>query len=53
VGLYCTDDAALIEHFGYPVHTLECSSHNFKITDQLDLEIAKLIIKNNILGDNK
>ncbi|MBT4576185.1 MAG: 2-C-methyl-D-erythritol 4-phosphate cytidylyltransferase [Candidatus Cloacimonetes bacterium] len=46
--LYCTDDAALLEHFGYPVYTLECSSHNFKITDPFDLEIAKLILENNL-----
>ena len=53
INLYCTDDAALLEHFGHPVYTLECSSHNIKITDQFDLEIAKFIIKNNLLGDNK
>ncbi|MBT3755452.1 MAG: 2-C-methyl-D-erythritol 4-phosphate cytidylyltransferase, partial [Candidatus Cloacimonetes bacterium] len=46
--IYCTDDAALLEHFGYPVYTLECSSHNFKITDPFDLEIAKLILENNL-----
>lgn len=51
--LYCTDDAALLEHFGHTVYTLECSSHNFKITDPFDLEIAKFIIKNNLLGENK
>ena len=44
INLYCTDDAALLEHFGYPVYTLECSSHNIKITDQFDLEIAKFIL---------
>jgi len=52
-GLYCTDDASLLEHYGHSVYTLECSSHNFKITDKVDLQIAKLIIENNILGDNK
>ncbi len=49
IDLYCTDDAALLEHFGHTVYTLECSSHNIKITDQFDLEIAKFIIKNNLL----
>ncbi len=53
IDLYCTDDAALLEHFGHTVYTLECSSHNFKITDPFDLEIAKFIIKNNLLGENK
>jgi len=50
--LYCTDDAALLEYFGHSVYTLECSSHNFKITDPFDLEIAKIILENNIIGDN-
>ncbi len=50
--IYCTDDAALLEHFGYSVYTLECSSNNFKITDLFDLEIAKLILENNLIGDN-
>lgn len=53
IDLYCTDDAALLEHFGHTVYTLECSSHNFKITDQFDLEIAKFIIKNNIIKEEK
>ncbi len=52
IALYCTDDAALVEHFGYSVYTLECSSYNFKITDQFDMKIAEIILKNNILGDN-
>jgi len=52
IDLYCTDDAALLEHFGYSVYTLECSSHNVKITDPFDLEIAKLILENNLIGDN-
>ncbi|MEA2096653.1 MAG: 2-C-methyl-D-erythritol 4-phosphate cytidylyltransferase [Candidatus Cloacimonadota bacterium] len=53
IDLYCTDDAALVEHFGYPVYTLKCSSHNFKITDPFDFEIAKFIIKNNIIKEEK
>ena len=53
IDLYCTDDAALLEHFGHTVYTLECSSHNFKITDPFDLEIAKFIIENNFLGENR
>ena len=51
--LYFTDDAAILEHFGYDVWTLECGEHNFKITDSYDLKIAKYIIENDIqLGDN-
>ena len=52
--LHFTDDAAILEHFGYDVWTLECSEHNFKITDPFDMKIAKFIIENDILsGDNK
>ena len=46
-----TDDASILEHYGVEVFTLECSSKNIKITDQFDLEIAKFIIKNNMLGE--
>ena len=53
IELYCTDDAALLEHFGHTVYTLECSSHNFKITDPFDLEIAEFIIKNGVLKEGK
>ncbi len=52
-GLYCTDDAALLEYFGHTVYTLECSSHNFKVTDPFDLEIAKFILVNNIIKEEK
>ena len=52
INLYCTDDASLLEHFGHSVYTLECSSHNFKVTDQFDMKIAEIILKYNILGDN-
>ena len=53
IGLYCTDDAALLEHFGHTVYTLECSPYNFKITDPFDLKIAKFILKNNIIKEEK
>ncbi len=52
IDLFFTDDASLLEHFGHSVYTLECSSHNFKITDQFDMKIAEIILKYNILGDN-
>lgn len=49
---YFTDDASLLEYFGHTVFTLECSANNFKITDLFDLEIAKHIIENNLLGED-
>ena len=53
IDLNCTDDAALLEHFGHSVYVLECSSHNIKITDPFDLEIAKFILKNSIIKEEK
>ncbi|MCK4311697.1 MAG: 2-C-methyl-D-erythritol 4-phosphate cytidylyltransferase [Candidatus Cloacimonetes bacterium] len=50
--LYFTDDAAILEHFGYPVYTVECDSFNIKITDIHDLQIAKVLLENNFLKDN-
>jgi len=51
--LYFTDDAAILEHYGYDVWTLKCGEHNFKITDSYDLNIARYLIENDIqLGDN-
>ncbi len=46
--LYFTDDAAILEYFGYDVWTLECGEHNFKITDSYDMKITKYIIENDI-----
>ncbi len=46
--LLFTDDAAILEHFGYPVFWLECSSQNIKITQPFDLKIAETILKNQI-----
>ncbi|HPR17267.1 MAG TPA: 2-C-methyl-D-erythritol 4-phosphate cytidylyltransferase [Candidatus Cloacimonadota bacterium] len=43
--LICTDDAALLEHYGYSVQWLECSPLNIKITEPFDLHIAELIMK--------
>jgi len=39
------DDAELIEKMGYPVHVLEGSSHNIKITDHFDLMLAEKLFK--------
>lgn len=46
--LYFTDDAAILEHYGYDVFTIKTSPGNFKITDKFDLRIAKIILNNRI-----
>jgi len=50
--LIFTDDAAILEFYGEEIFTLECSSHNIKITDPFDLKIAEFILNNNLLGDH-
>ncbi len=40
-GYYSTDDAALLEHYGYSVHYLTDDSFNLKITDEFDLYLAE------------
>ena len=40
-----SDDAELIELIGLPVHVLKGTSLNIKITDPVDLILAKLLIK--------
>ncbi|MCP3660487.1 MAG: 2-C-methyl-D-erythritol 4-phosphate cytidylyltransferase [Bacteroidetes bacterium] len=42
-GFYGTDDAMLLEHYGYNIYLVEGGYHNFKITHPYDLEIAKLL----------
>ncbi len=41
---YATDDAALVERMGYPVHLVEGSPYNIKITTPLDLQIAEHLL---------
>lgn len=41
-----TDDVSLVERFGKKVKIIEASKNNFKLTTPLDLELAKLILKN-------
>ncbi len=41
-----TDDASILEYYGVSVNTKICSARNFKITDEFDLKLAKIIIKN-------
>lgn len=43
---YFTDDAGMLEHYGYDVHTLLTGDNNFKITDPEDFELAKIILSN-------
>lgn len=40
-----TDDASVIEKIGYPIHLLESSPKNIKITYAEDFEIAKIYMK--------
>lgn len=47
-----TDDASILEHFGYRVIYKHTSSLNFKITDIEDLKLAELIIKLKIGKEN-
>ncbi len=42
-----TDDVSLVERLGKPVRVIEGSEFNFKITTPIDLELAKIILKNN------
>jgi 2-C-methyl-D-erythritol 4-phosphate cytidylyltransferase len=43
-GLQVTDDAALVAHFGFPVHVVEGDPRNFKITVPADLEMAEALL---------
>jgi len=51
-GYYATDDAALLEHYGYSVHYLTDSSFNLKITDEFDLFLAEQVIRYNAEKEN-
>ncbi len=41
-GVRATDDAALVERLGYPVHIVEGEDKNIKITSPADLRLAEL-----------
>jgi 2-C-methyl-D-erythritol 4-phosphate cytidylyltransferase len=47
---YSTDDAALLEHYGYSVHYVNDSSFNLKITDEYDFFLAEQVLKHNLAG---
>ncbi|NIR51074.1 2-C-methyl-D-erythritol 4-phosphate cytidylyltransferase [candidate division KSB1 bacterium] len=44
-GLLQTDDSALVERAGYSVKIVEGEYKNIKITEPIDLELAKLILR--------
>jgi 2-C-methyl-D-erythritol 4-phosphate cytidylyltransferase len=41
-----TDDASVVEKFGYPVSSVEGNIENIKITTPLDMKIAKILMNN-------
>ncbi|MDR1592855.1 MAG: 2-C-methyl-D-erythritol 4-phosphate cytidylyltransferase [Prevotellaceae bacterium] len=43
-----TDDASVVEKFGYPISPVEGNIENIKLTTPLDMEIAKIIGKRNL-----
>lgn len=42
-----TDDAAILEHYGHPVHIVETSPYNIKLTERVDFEVMELLIESN------
>ncbi|MDH4330749.1 MAG: 2-C-methyl-D-erythritol 4-phosphate cytidylyltransferase [Candidatus Moranbacteria bacterium] len=42
-----TDDISLVERLGVSAKIIQASENNFKITTPIDLELAKIILKNN------
>lgn len=49
-GYLSTDDASVLEHYGYSVHYIEDSSPNIKITDEFDFFMAEQLIKYNAMN---
>ncbi|MBI2138743.1 2-C-methyl-D-erythritol 4-phosphate cytidylyltransferase [Candidatus Woesearchaeota archaeon] len=47
---YGTDDMGLIEKIGAKVKLIECSKENFKITNPIDLENARLVLHADRIG---
>lgn len=39
-----TDDSSILEYYRIPVHILEVDENNFKITEPIDLEIARYLL---------
>ncbi len=49
-GFAATDDASLVEHAGFPVHVVEGSHDNLKITYPADLFFAEQWLRKNVPG---
>ena len=47
-GVTATDDASLAEYYGYPVHMVDTSHKNIKITFPFDISIAEAILSKDI-----
>jgi 2-C-methyl-D-erythritol 4-phosphate cytidylyltransferase len=45
-GVQATDDAALVERLGHPVHIIEGEEQNIKITTPVDLVMAEAFLEN-------
>ncbi len=43
-GFYATDDAALLEHYGHPVHIVSADYSNLKVTTPEDLILAEVLL---------
>ncbi len=48
--LTATDDAALVEQLGFPVKLVHGSYENLKITTQIDLRVAEVLLENQAFG---
>jgi 2-C-methyl-D-erythritol 4-phosphate cytidylyltransferase len=44
-----TDDASVVEKYGFPVASVDGNRENIKLTTPLDMEIAKILINNNLI----
>jgi 2-C-methyl-D-erythritol 4-phosphate cytidylyltransferase len=44
-GFYTTDDAALLEHYGYPVRVVQGDYENIKVTTPEDLVLAEAFLR--------
>lgn len=49
-GWAVTDDAALFERLGWPVHVLEAPPSNIKVTTPFDLTVAEAVLKGRAAG---
>ena len=52
-GLQTTDDAALLEYFGYPVFVVRASYANIKVTTPEDLIVAEALLERRQIHENR